>query len=75
MASRFEIKVELGGVAGVVAPVVGKQPPDSHIWILGGEAPALLKSEAPLYAEGPLWRIELASPTWPRGAVSQPKQK
>lgn len=44
-------------------------PPDSHVWILGGEAPAFVKSEQPLYFGGPVWRIELASPSWPRGAV------
>jgi len=26
------------GIAGVVARLVGKQPADSHVWILGGEA-------------------------------------
>ena len=55
-------------IAGFVAPLVGKQPPDSHVWILEGEAPAFVKSEQPLYNGGPLWRIELVSPTWPRGA-------
>src|ERR1700687_1149016 len=38
-ATKYVIKVEIGGVAGVLAPLVGKQPPDSHVWILGGEAP------------------------------------
>ncbi len=62
---HYVVKVELGGIAGVVALVVGKQPPDSHVWILGGEAPAFVRSEAPLYSGGPVWRIELASPVWP----------
>jgi len=53
------------GVAGVVAPIVRKQPPDIHVWILGGEAPAFVKSEGPLYLGGPIWRIELVSPVWP----------
>jgi len=65
-AVHYVAKVELGGVAGVVAPVIGKQPPDSQIWILGAEAPGFLKSESPAYAEGPMWRIELASPVWPQ---------
>jgi hypothetical protein len=64
-ARHYVVKVELGGIAGVVAPLVGKQPPDSHVWILGGEAPAFVRSEAPLYSGGPVWRIELASPVWP----------
>ena len=32
--------MELGGIAGIVAPIIGKQPPDLHVWILGGDAPA-----------------------------------
>ena len=40
---------------------MGKQPPDTHVWVLGGEAPAFVKSEGPLYAGGPIWRIQLAS--------------
>lgn len=65
-ATRYVVKVELGGVAGLLAPLVGKQPPDIHVWILGGEAPAFVKSEGPLYAGGPVWRIELATPDWPK---------
>jgi hypothetical protein len=65
-AMHYIVKVELGGVAGVLAPLVGKQPPDSHVWILGGEAPAFVKAEGPLFQGGPSWRIELASPVWPK---------
>jgi hypothetical protein len=65
-AMHYILKVDLGGVSGVLAPLLGKQPPDSHVWILGGEAPAFVKSEQPLYIGGPVWRIELISPAWPR---------
>jgi hypothetical protein len=65
-AAHYVIKVEIGGVAGVIAPLVGKQPPDSHVWILGGDSPAFVKAEQALYTGGPVWRIELASPAWPR---------
>ncbi len=65
-ATHYVLHAELGGVAGVVAPLVGKQPPDSHVWVLGGPAPAFVKSEQPLFSGGPLWRIELVSPVWPR---------
>jgi hypothetical protein len=64
-ATHYVVKVDIPGVAGVIAPMIGKQPPDSHVWILGGEAPAFVKSESPLFAEGPLWRMELTSPSWP----------
>jgi len=73
-ASHFLLKVELGGVAGVVAPLVGKKPPDNHVWILTGDAPAFLKSEAPFYPGGPSWRIELTSPAWPRAVAPQRKR-
>lgn len=63
-AIHYVIKVEIGGVAGTIAPLVGKQPPDIHVWILGGEAPVFVKSEGPLFAGGPVWRIELTSPVW-----------
>ncbi len=68
-ATHYVLKVEIGGVAGIVAPLVGKQPPDVHVWILAGEVPVFLKSEGPLYDGGPIWRIELISPVWPRKAT------
>ena len=39
---------------------MGKQPPDTHVWVLGGEAPAFVKLESSLYVGGPIWRIQLA---------------
>src|SRR4029077_678815 len=44
-AMHYVVKVNIGGVAGAVAPLVGKQPGDIHVWILGGDAPALVKME------------------------------
>lgn len=67
-ATNFRIKLELGGVTGLVAPIVGKQPSDIHVWILGGEAPAFVKEEGQFYEGGPLWRIELVSPVFPAAA-------
>jgi len=65
-AMHYVVKVDIGGLSGLIAPLLGKQPPDSHVWILGGEAPAFVKSEAALFLGGPLWRTELISPVWPR---------
>jgi hypothetical protein len=65
-AVRFNVKVELGGLLGLIAPVLGKQPHDTSVWVLGGEAPGFVRSEGPMYQGGPLWRIELASPLWPQ---------
>lgn len=72
-ALTYVAKVEIGGVAGVVAPILGKQPPDSHIWILGGEAPTFVKSETLSYLGGPIWRIELLSPVWPQVSAADSK--
>jgi hypothetical protein len=69
-ATHYVVKVDIGGVAGLVAPLVGKQPADSHVWILGGEAPAFVKSEGPMFLGGDSWRTELVSPVWPRTQAS-----
>jgi hypothetical protein len=65
-AVHYLLKVDIGGLAGVLAPLIGKQPPDSHVWILEGEAPAFVRSQAPMFMDGPLWRTDLVSPVWPR---------
>lgn len=65
-ARRFNIHIELGGVAGVVAPVIGKQPSDIEMWVMDGEVPTFLKMQGALYQQGPIWTMELASPTWPK---------
>jgi hypothetical protein len=64
-AIHYNIKIELGGVAGVVAPIIGKAPPDIQVWTIGGEATTFARERGPLYAEGPMMTIQLASPTWP----------
>ena len=63
-AVHYVVHPDIGGVKGWLASVLGKAPPDTHVWILAGEAPAFVKSEGPLYAGGPAWRIELATPAW-----------
>jgi hypothetical protein len=73
-AQHYVVKIEIGGLAGLVAPLVGKQPPDSHVWILGGPAPAFVKSEGPLHLGGPIWRIELVSPAWPNPTTTAAKR-
>ncbi|MFN0172630.1 MAG: hypothetical protein ACKV22_40135 [Bryobacteraceae bacterium] len=70
-AMRYAVKVEIGGIGGIIAPIIGKQPPDTHIWMVYGKAPGFLKSEGPLFQDGPVWRIELASPVWPKARSGQ----
>ncbi len=71
-ATIFRVKVELGGVAGVVAPVVGKQPSDTLVWVLEGEVPMLVRQVGALYEGGPLVSIELAGTSFPRSAPAKP---
>ena len=66
-ATHYVLKVDIGGIAGAVAPLVGKQPPDSHVWILEGESPAFVRSQAPMFLGGPVWETDLVSPVWSRG--------
>lgn len=61
-AEEYIVKFKIGGVAGVVAPLVGKQPPDVHIWVVKSEVPSFVQSEGPLYEGGPIWRIRLTAP-------------
>ena len=63
-ATHYVLKVKIGGVSGLIAPLVGKDPPDVHVWILAGDAPAFIRAEQPLFPDGPVWRIELTSPVW-----------
>jgi hypothetical protein len=67
-ATRYVVKVDIHGLMGVMADLLGKDPPDSRVWVMGGDTPAFIKSESPFYAGGPLWRIELVSPVFGEGA-------
>jgi hypothetical protein len=68
-ATRYRVKVDIGGIRGVMARLLGKQPPDTLVWVLGGDCPTYLKSEGQSFADGPVWRMELISPTWPQNAA------
>jgi hypothetical protein len=66
---EFDLKPHIEGAAGVIAPLVGKQPADTHIWVFGGTVPAVLKSEGPMEPDGPIWRIQNVGPSWPFDAA------
>ena len=74
-ATRYVVKVDIGGAAGVVAPLVGKQPPDTHVWLVAGDAPVVIKSEGPMYEGGPIWRTELTSPVWSQGPTAEKSER
>ena len=71
--ARFDIKFDLGGVAGVVAPLIGKQPPDVQLWVVsGGEAPAFVREQGITYEGGPTLIMELSPPIWSPPSNSAP---
>jgi hypothetical protein len=53
-STRFLVKPQLGLFASLLVADI----PDIKIWIGGGEAPAFLRFEGPLYFMGPIWRID-----------------
>jgi hypothetical protein len=63
-AAKYDVKVHIGGVAGVVAPMIGKQPPDTHVWVTASKVPAIIRIDSALYTDGPIWSVQLASPVW-----------
>ncbi len=68
-ATIFRIHPELGGVAGVVAPLLGKQPKDVFVWVLEGDVPGLVRAIGPLEQGGPVVSIEPAGASYPPAAV------
>jgi hypothetical protein len=61
-ATHYVVKPKLGGVAGAVAPLIGKQPPDIHVWVVEGRGPGFVKFKGPLEANGSIWQIQMAPP-------------
>ena len=61
-AQQYIVKTKIEGPAGFIAPLVGKQPPDAHAWLLKSEAPTFLEFEGALSQDSSVWRIEVAAP-------------
>jgi len=64
-AIHYLFKPRLGSWLKLFATLLGRVPPDFHAWIVTDEVPAFVRFEGPLYATGPVWRIEVTSPRWP----------
>jgi hypothetical protein len=64
-ARRYSLKPQLGAL-GLLASLVGKQLPEYQYWMSDGDAPGFVAFEGPFFIEGPVWRVELTSPQWPR---------
>jgi len=64
-AKKLEIKIELGGIAGLIAPVIGKEPKPSTAWMADGKVPMFIRIQTQFYEGGPLWTIQQTAPAWP----------
>jgi len=56
-ATHYLVKTQLGGIRGLLAPLIGHELPGFHYWILREDVPAFLLFEGPLYLGGPVWRV------------------
>ncbi len=63
-AVHYALDIEVTGLTGLLAKLFGKDPEPLHTWMLPGEAPTFVRFEGFLYQGGPIWTIELASPSW-----------
>jgi len=61
-AMHYVMSVHIGGIAGILAPIIGKGPPDTDVWVIGGMAPSFARMRGPLSSGGPVWTIRLVSP-------------
>lgn len=74
-ATRYVVKIDIGGIKGAIAPIVGKQPPDTYVWILRDPAPVFLRSEGPSCEGCDIWRTQLIAPVWPKASESSADRK
>jgi hypothetical protein len=65
-ARRYLANLEIGGLTGLAASVIGKEPPDLRYWLISGDVPAFVRFEGAMYLNGPVWRIEPLPVEWPK---------
>jgi hypothetical protein len=65
-ARRYLVKLEIGGLTGLMASMIGKDPPDLRYWLVSGDVPAFVKFQGAMYLNGPVWRLEQAPIEWPK---------
>jgi len=63
-AVRHLIKLDIPGLKGTIANLIGKNPPDIRYWVSSGAVPAFLKFQGAMYLNGPVWTIEQTTPHW-----------
>jgi len=70
-ATHFVLHPDIGGLKGLAAKIFGKQPPDAHIWIVDGEAPAFIRAATSIATGDPLSIIELSGPVYQGGVRAE----
>jgi hypothetical protein len=65
-ATVFRIHPELGGIVGMIAPLIGLQPKDVMVWVLEGEQPAVVRIVGQLGGYGPVVSSELEGTSFGR---------
>jgi len=59
-ATRYLVHMEIGGLTGVIASLIGKNPPVLRYWLATGDVPAFVRFEGAMFLNGPVWRVEMA---------------
>ncbi len=65
-AMRSLVKLKIGGLSGWMASLIGKSPPDLRYWLVSGDVPAFVKFEGAMFLNGPVWRLEMTTVSWPK---------
>jgi hypothetical protein len=63
--TRYLVNLEIGGLTGLLASMVGMNPPDLRYWLVPGEVPAFVRFEGAMFLNGPVWRVEMVAAEWP----------
>ena len=64
--TRYLVKLELTGLTGAIASLIGKEPPERRYWLATGDVPAFLRFEGAMFLNGPVWRLGQTPVEWPR---------
>jgi len=56
---RSLVKLKIGGLAGLIAGLIGKSPPDLRYRLVAGDVPAFVRFEGVMFFNGPVWRLEM----------------
>ena len=64
--NRYLSKLDIAGLKGAIATLIGKDPPDLRYWLVEGRIPVFVRFEGPMFLNGPVVRIEQTTVQWPK---------